>query len=292
TRGNVLFLILILGFGGSFQNGYHATGLSSPSPYIQSFMNSSWYDRYEEPPSPHTLTLMWSAVVSMYAVGGLLGSICVKFMKELLGIKKAIICNSFIAVVAVVIMVTSKYANSFEMIIVASEILGREELWNVVICVSDCFSLVQILLLPFFPEAPRYLLIEKNDHEASKKALQSLWGPGEYKEEIEEMVAEQAAIEMARPKSLLELFRDKSVRWQIITLFIIGTCIQFSGMSAISVFSFDIFLEAGIPPEKIHYVTLGLGASEILTYIFCGFLIECTERRPCCGEVLVPCALV
>lgn len=32
THGNALFLILVLGLGGSFQVGFHVTGLSSPSP--------------------------------------------------------------------------------------------------------------------------------------------------------------------------------------------------------------------------------------------------------------------
>lgn len=37
----------------------------------------------------------------------------------------------------------------------------------------------------------------------------------------------------------------------------------------ISTFSFDIFLNAGIPKDKIRYVTVGLGVSEIITSIFC-----------------------
>ncbi|KAK7916738.1 hypothetical protein WMY93_012499 [Mugilogobius chulae] len=36
---------------------------------------------------------------------------------------------------------------------------------------------------------------------------QSLWGPGDYKEEMEEMLVEQAAIEASRPKSPLQLLR-------------------------------------------------------------------------------------
>lgn len=39
TRGNALFLIIILGLGGSFQIGYHMTGLSSPSP-VRNITNS------------------------------------------------------------------------------------------------------------------------------------------------------------------------------------------------------------------------------------------------------------
>ncbi|XP_071393380.1 solute carrier family 2 member 9, like 1 [Centroberyx affinis] len=331
TSGNALLFIFVLGIGGSFQNGFHVTGISSPSPYIQHFINSSWYERYEEPPPPQTVTLIWSAIISLYAAGGLCGALCVKFMAGTLGRKRAMIGNNFISITAAVIMLTSKSANSFEMIILArflfgvaaglggsihaiylgesspkhirgmvtltsstflsigklsgqilglSEILGREDMWNILLSVPACFSVVQLLLLPFFPEAPRYSLIDKGDAEACKNALQTLWGKGEYKQEMEEMVAEQAAIKGVRPKSLLELLRDRNVRWQLITMFVIYSSIQFSGIPAISVFSFDIFLKAGIPREKIRYVTVSIGASEILTSLTCLLMIERIGRRP------------
>ncbi|MEQ2307843.1 hypothetical protein AMECASPLE_022255, partial [Ameca splendens] len=85
TQGNALLLIIVLGIGGSFQAGYHITGLSSPSPYIQRFINSSWYDRYNEPPSPQKVTMIWSLIVSIYAVGGLFGAVSVKFFSQRLG---------------------------------------------------------------------------------------------------------------------------------------------------------------------------------------------------------------
>uniref|UniRef100_A0A4W5KVU2 Solute carrier family 2 member 9, like 1 n=1 Tax=Hucho hucho TaxID=62062 RepID=A0A4W5KVU2_9TELE len=317
TRGNALVFIIILGIGGTFQNGFHVTVISSPSPYIWSFVNSSWIGRYEETPPAQTVKLLWSAIVSMYAVGGLLGSMSVRCIA---GRKRAMIWNNVVSIVAAVIMFTSRGANSFEMILIARflygftaglganihaiylgesspkkirgmvtltsatfisigklsgqfvglrEILGREDSWNILLCVSTCFSVVQLLTLPFFPEAPRYLLIEKGNAEACKKALQSLWGRGEYKLEMMEMVLEQAAIKGETSKSLLELLRDRSVRWQLITMVVIYGCIQFSGITAISVFSFDIFKEAGIPLDKIRYVTLGIGVSEVLTSITC-----------------------
>lgn len=132
-------------------------------------------------------------------------------------------------------------------------------------------------------------------------ALQTLWGQGDYREEMDEMLAEQVAIEAAPPKSPLQLLRDRTVRWQLISMSIIYSCNQLSGMSAvrmemlcfmltyskpnndhsliksnqhlspsqISTFSFDIFLKAGIPRDKIRYVTLGLGVCEIITSISC-----------------------
>ncbi|XP_051933143.1 solute carrier family 2 member 9, like 1 isoform X1 [Hippocampus zosterae] len=331
ARGNALFLILILGIGGSFQSGYHITSLSSPSPFIRHFINSTWYERYAAPPPRHTVTIIWSLIVSMYAVGGLFGAVSIKCFSSLLGRKKAVICNSFIAIAAATIMLTSKWAKSYEMIIVArvlfgysaalgmsthlmylsemsprklrgtvtmtsatfvsigklsaqfvglSEILGRQELWNVVLCAPACLSVVQVMVLPYLPEAPRYLFIEKRDDRACRKALQSLWGQGDFKQEMEEMLTEQATMESAPTKSPLLLLRDQTVRWQLITMSAIYCCNQLSGMSMISTFAFDIFQRAGIPADRIRYVTIGLGISEIITSISCGLLIERAGRRP------------
>lgn len=38
-----------------------------------------------------------------------------------------------------------------------------------VLCVPALFAMVQVIVLPFLPEAPRYLFIEKCDEKACKK---------------------------------------------------------------------------------------------------------------------------
>ncbi|XP_028303634.1 solute carrier family 2 member 9, like 1 [Gouania willdenowi] len=331
TRGNALVLIIVLGVGGSFQSGYQMTALSSPSPFIQRFINSSWYDRYEETPSPRTVTTIWSLIVSLLAVGAICGAFSVKFVSNILGRKKGVIFNSLINIVAGILMLISKTAKSFEMIIVArilvgftaglglpfhlmylveispkkirgrvaitsanflslgkligqllglSELLGREELWHFALFFPVCFSVLQIVVLPFLPESPRYLFIEKGDKEEGKKALQNLWGPGDYKQEIDEMLTEQEAIEAVPPKSPLMLLRDRAVRWPLITMCLIYSFNQLSGTNAVSTFSFDIFKETGIPEDKIRYVILGLGLCEIITSMCASLLIERVGRRP------------
>ncbi|KAG9260613.1 solute carrier family 2, facilitated glucose transporter member 9-like [Astyanax mexicanus] len=330
VQGKALLFIIVLGLGGNFQVGCHNTLISSPSPFIKRFINSSWSQRYGEAPRENTVTFIWSAVVSIFALGGLLGSISVRWFSNQLGRKKAMIWNNAINVVALGTMVASKSANYFEMILLSrfffgftsglggslhilylgesspkkirgmvtltvatfkavgkmtgqiaglSEILGREDWWNILLGVPAFFSIIQMVTLPFFPEAPRYLLIEKGNTEQCKKALQCLWGPGDYKLEIEEMLVEQAAQKGERSKTLLELLRDQSVRWQLLTMFVLNAAIQFGGVPAISVFSFSIFQEAGISIDKIRYVTLGLGVSEILTNFTCGMLIDRVGRR-------------
>lgn len=51
----------------------------------------------------------------------------------------------------------------------SSEILGQEGLWNILLCIPALFSVVQVLMLPLLPDAPRYLFIEKGDEKACKK---------------------------------------------------------------------------------------------------------------------------
>ncbi|XP_047661695.1 solute carrier family 2 member 9, like 1 [Tachysurus fulvidraco] len=339
VQGKALLFIIIVGLGGSFQIGCHLTLISSPYPFINSFINSTWTQRYSEAPREDTLTLLWATVVAFYSVGGILGSTSVQFVLNHLGRKNAMIWNNVLNIVAVAIMISSKAAGSFEMIILSrflfgvnsglagnlhciylgesapknirgavsvtmatfcaigklvgqiaglSEILGREDLWHILLCVPAFFGFVQLFTLPFFPEAPIYLLIEKGKIEECKKGLQCLWGPGDYKLEIEEMQEEQAALKGQCSKSLLELLTDSDIRWQCISLVVLNEAIQFCGISGISVFAYSIFQEAGIPEDKIRYVTLGVGASEILTSITCSILIDRVGRRVLlCGGFVI-----
>ncbi|XP_029946746.1 solute carrier family 2, facilitated glucose transporter member 5-like [Salarias fasciatus] len=347
TRGNALLLVIVLGIGANFQSGYHATALSSPTPFIKHFINSSWYERYEETPPSEKVRMIWSLIVSSYPVGGLFGSWSFKFIAGNLGRKKGVICGSCISIIAAIIMLTSKISKSFEMIIIArllfgfgaglgcclhltylteispknirgrvtltysnffslgkviggllglSEIFGTEDLWIVALTFPACFLVAHVVVFPFFPESPRYLFIEKGDEEACRKALQSLWGPGDYRQEMDEMLVEQAAIEAAHPKTPLQLMKDRTVRWQLVTAVCIFLFNNLSGMFVIHNFSFVIFMGAGIPEDKIRYISLGLLMCEVIVSMSTSLLIDRFGRRPlicggfgamCCGWVLV-----
>ena len=47
-------------------------------------------------------------------------------------------------------------------------------------------AVLQLLFLPFFPESPRYLLIQKKDEAAAKSALRRLRGWHDMDAEIED----------------------------------------------------------------------------------------------------------
>lgn len=49
------------------------------------------------------------------------------------------------------------------------EVLGKEENWPILLSTTFIPAILQLLILPWFPESPRYLLIDKGDDEKCKK---------------------------------------------------------------------------------------------------------------------------
>lgn len=49
------------------------------------------------------------------------------------------------------------------------EVLGVEALWPILLAANAVPALVQLLTLPFFPDSPRYLLIDRKDKEGCIK---------------------------------------------------------------------------------------------------------------------------
>ncbi|NWY76210.1 GTR11 protein, partial [Erithacus rubecula] len=107
-------------------------------------------------------------------------------------------------------------------------------------------------------------------------AVQQLWGDGDHMAEIDDMLSEQKAIGGEKAKGMWALLRDRAVRWQLLTLFLLVSCMQLIGASVVYSYAYSIFTKAGIPPSQTHYVSLGVGTAEILSTVLCvsGFSAE------------------
>ncbi|XP_017669571.1 PREDICTED: solute carrier family 2, facilitated glucose transporter member 11-like isoform X3 [Lepidothrix coronata] len=159
------------------------------------------------------------------------------------------------------------------------ELLGEEKYWPLLLS-SSCFpAFAQLLFLPWFPESPRYLLIDRGDELSCAKALKRFHGSSEYRREMEDIQRESSALDGEKPKKPWQLFTDRGVRWQLITVIVMTMGQQLSGINAIYFYATYIFEAAGISAEKIPYVTLGTGACECLTALSCGLLIDYVGRR-------------
>ncbi|XP_069789146.1 solute carrier family 2 member 11, like [Narcine bancroftii] len=159
------------------------------------------------------------------------------------------------------------------------EILGTESAWPLLLAFSGLPALIQLILLPWFPESPRYLLIDRGDKDLCVDALRRLWGQGDFCEEVQDMEAEQAATKGERAKTARELFQDRSVRWQLITNIMLTVAMQLCGINAIYFYSSEVFQEAGIPDWTIPYIVVGAGATLLLTSVVSGLFIERDGRK-------------
>uniref|UniRef100_A0A8C0BP47 Major facilitator superfamily (MFS) profile domain-containing protein n=1 Tax=Buteo japonicus TaxID=224669 RepID=A0A8C0BP47_9AVES len=320
-------MILVLGIGGSFPYGFHISVINYPSVHIRKFINETWIERHGSPLHPETIMLLWSFIVSVYGIGGFLGSICCgKYQTEQINnffLVECQMCTNLIMLVAALFMAFSKTAKSFEMILVGRflygigtgfslnihpqyvgeispkklrgftnstvavfltlgkltgqviglrEILGSEALWPWLLASSGLSALVQLVTLPFFPDSPSYLLIQKGNEEACRKAIRKLWGEGDHQAEIDDIMKEKVTMTSTKTLRVLEVIKERSLRWQLYILMTVMTTLQLCGINAIYFYSFEVFHTAKFEEYLIPYVSLGVGLCECLSSILYSYI--------------------
>uniref|UniRef100_A0A8D2ZWH4 Solute carrier family 2, facilitated glucose transporter member 5 n=1 Tax=Scophthalmus maximus TaxID=52904 RepID=A0A8D2ZWH4_SCOMX len=170
-----------------------------------------------------------------------------------------------------------------------TELLGTEPLWPYLLASNALPGLIQLLTLPWFPESPRYLLIDRGDREACLQALGRLRGGEAPVLEMEELLQEQqqhqqqsTALKSGSPasaKTPWALFKDRGLRRQLRTVMAASSAMMLCGNDSIYFYASYIFLAAGVPSEKVQYITIGTGASELTASILSNLLIERVGRR-------------
>ncbi|XP_043087247.1 solute carrier family 2, facilitated glucose transporter member 9 [Puntigrus tetrazona] len=160
------------------------------------------------------------------------------------------------------------------------EIFGHESRWNFLFGFLALPALLQLCVLPFLPESPRFLLMERRDEAGAEKAFQAFLGRSDVSREMEEVHAESRAQNTQRTASVLDLFRKRSLRWQLITVIVVMSCYQLCGLNAIWYYTNGILQEAGFQQTVIPYITLSTGGIETLAAVVSGLVIEKVGRRP------------
>ncbi|NXC62335.1 GTR9 protein, partial [Aleadryas rufinucha] len=157
-------------------------------------------------------------------------------------------------------------------------------MWNVLLSFSGLVALIQLLLLPFFPESPPYLLLQKEDKAGCLKAMKQLWGEGNYHTEFDDLMKEKAITKGTKIMSVLEVLREQSVYPQLCTMLLLLLSLQLCGLSA----------TASLQESIIPYVSLGVSISELISIIFCSSIIDRFGRRMllCGGYLLMALILV
>ncbi|XP_058486788.1 solute carrier family 2, facilitated glucose transporter member 11-like isoform X2 [Solea solea] len=290
------------------------------SQHVHSFVNYTWMLRYQVPVEESANKLIWTFIVAVLSLGAWTGAIHSGSLPVTYGRKKALMFNNVVAMVAAVLMLFSRTAKSFEMILLGrflygynvglglsvhlmylgesspkklrgfltltgsifigfgkvmgqiigiKEMMGTEDMWPYLLAVSGIPAILQFVMLPFFPEAPRYLYIDKGDTEGCRRALEWLWQEDDLKLELDDMQKESESSRGEKAKTVKDVLSSRCVRWQLLTLTVPCAGIQFCGINALYFYAFDIFRESGVPKDQGHYLAIGLGATELIAVTLC-----------------------
>nr|XP_028594347.1 solute carrier family 2, facilitated glucose transporter member 5-like [Podarcis muralis] len=116
-------------------------------------------------------------------------------------------------------------------ILCLQEVLGTGKGFPTLIKLFCVMPFLQLPLLPFLPESPRYLLIQKKDEESSRKALKKLRNRNDVEDEIEELHQEDIVENSEKNMKPLKLLCAKKLRRQVIAIIVVMVGQQFSGIS-------------------------------------------------------------
>ncbi|XP_054613631.1 solute carrier family 2 member 11, like [Dunckerocampus dactyliophorus] len=326
----VIAAIFILGIGGTFQYGFGISTMTSPADYIKELVNQTYIQRYDVSLKQWQLSLIWSFIVSIFSIGGLLGSLLAPPIFSRFGRRKCLLLNNFVSIIGAVLMLWSRKAVSFEMIMVGRllyginsgvslsaqtvylvecapkmlremvgvtiatfvaagkfsgqllgirEILGTKERWPWLLGFNAITALFQLLTLPFLPESPKFLLLDRGDQQACEKALARLWGNKDHSTEVGEMLEEKAALQNIKSHSVMELFLDRTLRWQLITIMVAFGLLQLCGINAVYFYSYEVFRAAGLHELQLPYAALGTGLSETFGSLACFVIIGSVGKK-------------
>lgn len=156
-------------------------------------------------------------------------------------------------------------------------ILGTDDLWPVLLGFTILPAVLQSIALPFCPESPRFMLINRKEEESAKKILQQLWGTQDVAQDIQEMKEESARMAQEKQVTVLELFRVRSYQQPIMISIMLQLSQQLSGINAVFYYSTGIFEDAGV--REPIYATIGAGVVNTIFTVVSVFLVEKAGRR-------------
>ncbi|XP_044301329.1 solute carrier family 2, facilitated glucose transporter member 5-like isoform X2 [Varanus komodoensis] len=149
------------------------------------------------------------------------------------------------------------------------EIMGTAEGWPILMSLSGILALFQIIIVPSFPESPRYLLIQKKDENQAREALQELRDKNDVEDEMEEIRQEGFAERADRNMNSLRLLCYPPLRWQVVSIIVLMCGQQLSGVNAIYFYTERIYQSMGLAKDAVRYISL-FSTTAILLAIMCG----------------------
>jgi len=154
--------------------------------------------------------------------------------------------------------------------------------WLKVFMTPSLLSVLQLALLWYMPESPKYLLMKKDDEAGAKEALKRLRiNDSEVEEDFKEMLEEKKASEGVEELGVLDLFKTASIKYQVMSLIAMHIAQQWSGVNAIFFYLNDIITnQLGFTDvSTVNIMRCAVGALNVSMTIVSVKLIESKGRK-------------
>ncbi|XP_062402395.1 solute carrier family 2, facilitated glucose transporter member 1-like [Sardina pilchardus] len=156
-------------------------------------------------------------------------------------------------------------------------IMGNASLWPLLLGFTVVPAVAQCALLPFCPESPRFLLINRNEENKAKNVLKKLRGTSDVSADMQEMKEESRQMMREKKVTIPELFRSPLYRQPMIIAIMLQLSQQLSGINAVFYYSTSIFQKAGV--SQPVYATIGAGVVNTAFTVVSLFVVERAGRR-------------
>ena len=109
---------------GMYQFGYNTGNINAPEKEIKQFLQEIYSARYNTTLSKESSKTYFSVIVSLFLVGGLIGSLSGGYVADKFGRKQGILYTQAFSIAGAILMGCSKAAQSFEMLMIGRLFVG------------------------------------------------------------------------------------------------------------------------------------------------------------------------
>lgn len=92
---------------------------------MQSFCNNSIRERYNVQLSSYELQILWSAIVSVFLIGGVAGSLIASWLSDKFGRKGALSVGNLCGIIGAVMFLLVRTINSVELFLLGRVVVGE-----------------------------------------------------------------------------------------------------------------------------------------------------------------------
>uniref|UniRef100_A0A6Q2Y6C3 Major facilitator superfamily (MFS) profile domain-containing protein n=1 Tax=Esox lucius TaxID=8010 RepID=A0A6Q2Y6C3_ESOLU len=156
-------------------------------------------------------------------------------------------------------------------------IMGNASLWPFLLSFTFIPALLQCILLPFCPESPRFLLINRKEEDKARSVMKKLRGTTDVTADMQEMKEESRQMMREKKVTIAELFRSPQTLIHVSLDIKCLICIFAFGVLQVFYFSTRIFEKAGVAQPV--YATIGTGVVNVAFTVVSLFVVERAGRR-------------